>query len=465
MRHGHAKPSRRRAGDPREPARVRRAARAVGQPAGAQHRQLDEDEQRAARRSGHPRPGRASSSSTSCTRTSTSPTEIRDALPDRFKPLAGPAAGGLRNLAERAANDILARPRAQQAWEAANRAAQRQLLTMLDGGNATLSTENGVVVLDLKAPAHAARRPRRHRRAPGQRAARRRGTAHDPALEPAQGGADRVEGRARAADRARRPVARPLRDRAPDRARPAAQDRARLRRRADRRGLGRARRRRPRAAPSSSSSLAGTAAAEPVVRHVWTIATPLLHQASVAAIGYGVVMVVGAWLAGPTPPGHRGPPCAGALPARAADRLRGLRRGAGGGALLVGAHAGDAQPRNGRAPRRAPRARLRGAAAQDGAGVPRRGPRSGAARPRGTAAPLGPPGRGGVHAKRLGSDGRRGRAAGAPGRPGASRAAARDRRARRRGVPRREGTRPRRAGARQRRAGPETGQATGSVST
>jgi hypothetical protein len=48
------------------------------------------------------------------------------------------------------------------------------------------------------------------------------------------------------------------------------------------------------------SSLAKTAAMEPVVQDTWTIVTPLLHQAAVATIGYGVVIVVGAWLAGPT---------------------------------------------------------------------------------------------------------------------------------------------------------------------
>jgi hypothetical protein len=41
--------------------------------------------------------------------------DIREALPERAQPLAGPAAGALRNAAERAANEILARPRAQQA--------------------------------------------------------------------------------------------------------------------------------------------------------------------------------------------------------------------------------------------------------------------------------------------------------------------------------------------------------------
>ena len=77
--------------------------------------------------------------------------ELREALPERLQPLAGPAAGGLRQLAERAANEVLSRPRAQQRWADANRAAQEQLLKILQGGGPVLSTEGGDVVLDLSA--------------------------------------------------------------------------------------------------------------------------------------------------------------------------------------------------------------------------------------------------------------------------------------------------------------------------
>jgi hypothetical protein len=47
-------------------------------------------------------------------------------------------------------------------------------------------------------------------------------------------------------------------------------------------------------------SLTGTAAAEPPVREAWTLATTLLDQAATATIGYGLVMVIGAWLTGST---------------------------------------------------------------------------------------------------------------------------------------------------------------------
>src|SRR4051794_15554086 len=75
--------------------------------------------------------------------------EIRAALPLQLKPLAQPAAGGLRTLAERASKDILARPRAQQAWENANRRAHEAMLKVLDGGTDNVSTTGGTVVLDL----------------------------------------------------------------------------------------------------------------------------------------------------------------------------------------------------------------------------------------------------------------------------------------------------------------------------
>jgi hypothetical protein len=45
-------------------------------------------------------------------------------------------------------------------------------------------------------------------------------------------------------------------------------------------------------------ALARTAATEPAVRDVWDINTTLLDEAAIAAIGYGLVMIAGAWLFG-----------------------------------------------------------------------------------------------------------------------------------------------------------------------
>ena len=72
-------------------------------------------------------------------------------------------------------------------------------------------------------------------------------------------------------------------------------------------------------------SLARTEAAEPAIEETWTVATTLLHEIAVSTIGYGVLMFVGALLAGPTARRHGGPALPGAVPARARDRLRRAR--------------------------------------------------------------------------------------------------------------------------------------------
>ena len=77
--------------------------------------------------------------------------ELRNALPQQFKGLAGPAAGGLRNVAGNVADQALERPRVQALWEEANRRAHRRLLQVIKGGNGAVSTSGGVVSLDLGA--------------------------------------------------------------------------------------------------------------------------------------------------------------------------------------------------------------------------------------------------------------------------------------------------------------------------
>jgi hypothetical protein len=76
--------------------------------------------------------------------------ELEQALPRRLKPLAGPAAGGVEQLAPQIALRALESPRVQQLWSAANRAAHERLLTILDGGGDTVSTEGGKVTIDLR---------------------------------------------------------------------------------------------------------------------------------------------------------------------------------------------------------------------------------------------------------------------------------------------------------------------------
>jgi len=77
-------------------------------------------------------------------------TQLEEASPPRAKPLAGPVAGGLKDLAVRAANELLARPRLEAVWENANRAAHATLIDVVEGGGENVSTEGGDVVLDLR---------------------------------------------------------------------------------------------------------------------------------------------------------------------------------------------------------------------------------------------------------------------------------------------------------------------------
>jgi hypothetical protein len=75
--------------------------------------------------------------------------QLEQALPPQAKPLAGPAAGGLRNLADQGVDKLLQRPKVQQLWESANRLAHQRLLTTLEGGNDRVSTQGGTVTLNL----------------------------------------------------------------------------------------------------------------------------------------------------------------------------------------------------------------------------------------------------------------------------------------------------------------------------
>src|SRR3954447_4103999 len=75
--------------------------------------------------------------------------ELAAVLPPRAQPLAAPAASGLRQLANRAAVEALGRPAVEQAWAAANREAQQQLLRLLKGGGPNVSVRGGAVTLHL----------------------------------------------------------------------------------------------------------------------------------------------------------------------------------------------------------------------------------------------------------------------------------------------------------------------------
>ena len=77
--------------------------------------------------------------------------EIASLLPKEVKLLAGPAAGGLRQVADKAANRALEDPRVQALWANANRQAHQTFVQIIEGGNANVSTAGGNVTLDLTA--------------------------------------------------------------------------------------------------------------------------------------------------------------------------------------------------------------------------------------------------------------------------------------------------------------------------
>jgi hypothetical protein len=75
--------------------------------------------------------------------------ELARALPPRLAPLAGPAAGGLRGVAQSGAAAVLERPRVQKLWEQANRRAHKRLLDVLYDRGTAVSTSGGNVTLNL----------------------------------------------------------------------------------------------------------------------------------------------------------------------------------------------------------------------------------------------------------------------------------------------------------------------------
>ena len=76
--------------------------------------------------------------------------ELRAALPEQAKGLAGPAAGGLREVAERASRRALESPRTQALWEDLNRAAHEQFVAIVkDEQVGDVSASQGQVTLDL----------------------------------------------------------------------------------------------------------------------------------------------------------------------------------------------------------------------------------------------------------------------------------------------------------------------------
>ncbi|HKF81541.1 MAG TPA: SHOCT domain-containing protein [Solirubrobacterales bacterium] len=75
--------------------------------------------------------------------------ELEEILPGDTKDLAGPAAGGLRQVAGQGAEKALETSTAQDLWEEANRTTHEQLLAVLENKKEAVETEGGDVKLNL----------------------------------------------------------------------------------------------------------------------------------------------------------------------------------------------------------------------------------------------------------------------------------------------------------------------------
>ena len=76
--------------------------------------------------------------------------ELTNKLPDNLQGLAAPIAGISRELVDRGAQELIQRPRAQQAFVEISSISQQQLIKVLRGDTRALETSNGNVVLDLR---------------------------------------------------------------------------------------------------------------------------------------------------------------------------------------------------------------------------------------------------------------------------------------------------------------------------
>jgi hypothetical protein len=75
--------------------------------------------------------------------------ELEEILPGDLKDLAGPASGGLRQVAGSGAEQVLQTATAQDLWKDANRSAHEQLLAVLENKKDAVETDEGEVTLQL----------------------------------------------------------------------------------------------------------------------------------------------------------------------------------------------------------------------------------------------------------------------------------------------------------------------------
>ncbi len=225
--------------------------------------------------------------------------ELENRLPPQAAALAGPAAGGLRELANRAAVEALDRPRLQALWEEANRRAHERLLAVVEGESEVVETGEGTATLDLGALLEQVS----ERSGVGQKLV---GKLPPDAAQVTILRSDQI-GAGQDAVRILRGLAIVLSVLALALFALAVYL-ARGRRRETLRSVGVAFAliglavlvARSLAGNAVVGSLASTASVEPAVESTWQIGTSLLRASAVAMVGYGILIVLAAWLAGPS---------------------------------------------------------------------------------------------------------------------------------------------------------------------
>lgn len=227
--------------------------------------------------------------------------ELRKALPPEARALAGPAAGGLRQLAQQVAERALTSAQVQAIWEEANRAAHEQFLAVVNGGGSVVSTGEGEVTLQLGTVV--------------EQVGEQVGVPGDLIAKlPEDAGELKVLDSEQLSTAQK--VAKAIRNL------PIVLTALLILIFAGAIYLARGRRReavratgfgfiaagvlalvvREVAGNSVTGSLAKTASVEPAVQAGWDIGTSLLVTVAVSAIAFGILAVIGAWLAGRTAP-------------------------------------------------------------------------------------------------------------------------------------------------------------------
>ncbi len=78
--------------------------------------------------------------------------QLQQNLPPKLAPLAGPLAAALRSPAEQGINELLSRPRVQALWVKANQVAHQKFVNVVENKTTHgISTANGTVTLDVTA--------------------------------------------------------------------------------------------------------------------------------------------------------------------------------------------------------------------------------------------------------------------------------------------------------------------------